>query len=553
VTTAVDIDYSDTSIYEDDTNGPLPGWVRAIRPHQANAVRDILAAYERGAEVVFLDAPTGSGKTLIAELVRRRLNTRGVYVCSDKALQRQFIRDFPEAKMLQGRGNYPTEFGPDTKTADDCTATNPSDSCDFCATACPYNMAKMAALGARLAVLNSSYFLAAANFAEAFTGERFVIIDEADTLEDVLLGFIEYKVPSWALHRASMEAPIKAARKPTLVKWLGEMAEAIDKDIARSVNIGIEPKLLRSMRSFVQQTRAVQGAIQRDIDAGTEAEDAGKWIRVYEDERSERAETLHMKPVLVQQWGARNLWRHAKRWLLMSGTIISSDEMVETLGLPFDYETVQVAMTFPVEHRPVVLAPIADMTFKAGDSEYRKMAYAIQQVCAQHDGDRVLVHTVSAKRAERIMEWIEKLGGLGKRRIVSYRSARERDSALDRYLKYPNSILFAQSMDRGIDLPGEACRVQIIAKVPFMSLGDRRVSARMHLPGGEDWYRVQAIRSVVQMTGRGVRSADDWATTYIFDAQFGRNLWRPPTRSLFPAYWQEAVDRGRDVRQFIEN
>jgi Rad3-related DNA helicase len=121
--------------------------------------------------------------------------------------------------------------------------------------------------------------------------------------------------------------------------------------------------------------------------------------------------------------------------------------------------------------------------------------------------------------------------------------------ALDRYLSRPGSILFAQSMDRGIDLPGEACRVQVIAKIPFPSLGDRRTAARLYLPGGQDWYTVQTVRSIVQMTGRGVRSADDWATTYIFDAQF-RNLWKQ--RSLFPAYWREAVDRGRDIRQFMQ-
>jgi Rad3-related DNA helicase len=207
-------------------------------------------------------------------------------------------------------------------------------------------------------------------------------------------------------------------------------------------------------------------------------------------------------------------------------------------------------MTFPVEHRPIVLAPVADMARNAGPDEYRKMAYAIQQVANLHD-DRILVHTVSRERAEKLMYEIEKLGGVGRRHMINYRSAKERDAALERFLKKPGSILFAQSMDRGIDLPGDACRVQVIAKVPFGSLGDRRTAARIHLPGGQEWYTVNTIRTIVQMTGRGVRSADDWATTYIFDAQFGRNLWRPNVRRLFPAYWQEAVDKGRDIRQFL--
>jgi ATP-dependent DNA helicase DinG len=543
--TTTTLDYTDLSIYERG-NGPLPRWITTIRPHQALAVEQIEQAYARGCEVVFLDAPTGSGKTLIAELVRRRLQTRGVYVCSDRSLQRQFLKDFPQAALLEGRGNYPTEHGPSDKTCDDCTALTPDDACMWCDNVCPYKQAKVVAQNADLAVLNTSYLLAAANHTRTFTGEPFVVVDEADAMEDQLLGFVEYKVPKWVLKRTGLTPPIKAARKGTLIKWLTEAADVVAADIKVARGI-VEPKTLRGMQSFVASTRVLIQQLTADAAAGADEEDSGKWVRSYEDE-----DTLHMKPVLVQTHGVANLWRHGQRWLFMSATLISVDEMVETLGCPFDYEVVTVPMTFPVEHRPIILAPIADMAYKAGADEYRKMAYAIQQVCNAHDGDRVLVHTVSGDRARKLIEQIEQLPGkLGKRRIVSYRSGKERDLALSQYLKTPGAVLFAQSMERGIDLPGDACRVQVIAKVPFPSLGDRRTSARLRLPGGEDWYKVQSIRSIVQMTGRGVRSAEDWATTYIFDSQFSKNLWRPPTRSLFPEWWREAVDRGRDVRQFI--
>ena len=541
MTATTTIDYADLDIY-----GTLPAWVTQIRPHQAEAVRQIIEAYEAGADVVFLDAPTGSGKTLIAELVRRRLDTRGVYVCSDKALQRQFARDFPDARVLQGRANYPTQHNP-AKTADDCTSTGPTDPCNWCDSQsdCPYGIAKQAALRSRLAVLNSSYYLAAANYVNLFTGEGFVVIDEADTLEQVLLGFIEYRVPGWVASRVPL--PKKGARKATIIGWLQEAAQVIDRDL-NQLRSTLDPQRVRQMESFISQTHYLKQQLERDVQAGEDAEDSGKWIRVYDD--GDRL-TLHMKPVLVAAHGTRNLWRHGKKFLLMSGTLISTDEMVDTLGMPLDYATVTVPMTFPVEHRPIVIAPIADMKRNADDDEYVKMAYAIQQVANLHDS-RILVHTVSKDRAERLMHELDRLGGVGKRPVIGYRSAKERDYALDRYLAKPGSILFAQSMDRGIDLPGDACRVQIIAKVPFLSLGDRRTAARLHLPGGQDWYTVQAIRTIVQMTGRGVRSADDWATTYIFDAQFGRNLWKPNLRTMFPSYWREAVDRGRDIRQFIK-
>lgn len=541
-----EIDFAALSTYIQ--RQPLPSWVTELRPHQVKAVAEIVQAYEDGADVVFLDAPTGSGKTLIAELVGRVLDLKRVYVCSDKSLQAQFERDFPRAVKLMGRGNYRTQHGPSDISCDDCTSLMPGDSCRWCdhSSSCPYTVMKDRALAAELAVLNTAYFLASTNYTGAFTGREFVVVDEADVMENVLLGFVEFKVPKW-MHRIVGPAPKKGAHKPTVATWIENAADAVFEDVRRQRN-SLEAKQIRSMESFAQQARDVAKALRKDVDAGDEDETAGRWIRVYDD----GDDTLHLKPVLVGPFAVRNLWRHARKWLFMSATLVSVDEMVDTLSLPLDFATVTVDMTFPVENRPVILAPVASMTHRADDDAYRAMAFAIQRACELHPGERVLIHTVSRRLAARLIEEVEALGGLDGRRIVEYRSARERDMALRTYMKHEGSVLFAQSMTRGIDLPGDACRVQIIAKVPFPYLGDKRTSARMHLPGGQSWYSVQAVREVVQMTGRGVRSATDHATTYIFDAQFSRNLWRPTTRRLFPAWWIEAVDRGRDTREFIE-
>ena len=80
-----------------------------------------------------------------------------------------------------------------------------------------------------------------------------------------------------------------------------------------------------------------------------------------------------------------------------------------------------------------------------------------------------------------------------------------------------------------------------MAKVPFPYLGDPQVSKRMHMPGGKQWYAVQTVRTIVQMTGRGVRSKDDWCATYVLDSQFGSNIYKRHKR-LFPEWWREAVE-----------
>ena len=88
--------------------GTYPAWLTEFRPHQLTAAKQILEAYGRGADVVLLDAPPGSGKTIIAEMVRQAMGVNGTYVCHGLSLQDQFLGDFNYSCTLKGRRNYPT-------------------------------------------------------------------------------------------------------------------------------------------------------------------------------------------------------------------------------------------------------------------------------------------------------------------------------------------------------------------------------------------------------------------------------------------------------------
>lgn len=59
------------------------------------------------------------------------------------------------------------------------------------------------------------------------------------------------------------------------------------------------------------------------------------------------------------------------------------------------------------------------------------------------------------------------------------------------------------------------------------------------MPGGDNWYQSQAIKTLIQMSGRAIRHADDKATTYILDSQFTDNMWSK--KFLFPRWWTEAI------------
>jgi Rad3-related DNA helicase len=95
------------------------------------AIEEVVELYRRGLRIALLEGPTGSGKTIVAEAVRRALGLPGLYLCARKALQDQAAGDLPYAVVLKGRANYPTlnypewfalpPKHPDRLTCEDCT------------------------------------------------------------------------------------------------------------------------------------------------------------------------------------------------------------------------------------------------------------------------------------------------------------------------------------------------------------------------------------------------------------------------------------------------
>lgn len=522
----------------------LPAWFEQFRDHQRVAIREILCAYEEGVECVVLDAPTGSGKTIIGEAVRRILQLCGspsrqtTYICSSKALQDQFVKDYPYAKVLKGRSNYPTtKFperfgGKDGLSCADCTKSpGDADSCLWCDKVyeCNYERAKHDALAGSLAVVNTSYFLSECNGPGRFSRGGFVIADESDCLEKELMGHVEVRISERRLKGYGLGVPKYVTKEDSWAEWAEEAYEAIHGSPPK----GLNPTSLMDIREAQRHVRLVG-----KIDGLRKGLATGSWV--YTGDR----EAVAFKPVMVSDLGQSRLWKHGDRWLLMSATVISADEMLESLGWDDEksWRLVKVPSTFEPENRKVVVWPVASMTYKEKESSWPKLLDAVDFGCRRHTQDRVLIHSTSYDLTRYLYEGLSAAGLDEDRPLFAYYSADQKDLALNRFLTSPASILIAPSLDRGVDLPGDACRVQFICKVPFLNLKDKQVSARLYGGGraGKIWYAVNAIRTIVQMTGRAVRSEEDYAVTYILDGQFVSNLWANHKR-LVPEWWKEGL------------
>lgn len=506
--------------------GPLPEWVKLIRPHQWEAYCEIMWHLDGGKKVVFLSAPTGSGKTLLGEMVRRSFGGAAMYTCTTKTLQNQFEEDFPYASVIKGRSNYRTLNFPNAEwiATDLCEQTAPLDKCKYCTPGeevCPYKVARDNAERSPLAVANVAYLLAEGNSHHTrFAGRRLVVVDEADSLEEELMRYIEITISPRMQKLLGLTPPDKKTVADAWQPWVEEVAVPKVRLKLSQMRGVTDPKDIR-LRNTLNRLLDKLEAVSLD----------DTWVYTGYDQ-----DQITFKPIMVDTMAQEYLWHLGRQWVLMSATIISAQQMAEDLGLEDDeWAIVEVPSTFPPDNRPIYVEPVANMTAKEQDTAWPKAAERVRQIVDWHD-ERILVHTVSYKLAEYL---VDKVGS----RAITYRSASEREQALDRFRQSPNGVLIAPSFERGIDLPYDQCRVVVVAKIPFPYLGDKQVSKRLYSRGGQGWYAMQTVRALVQMTGRAMRHADDECEIYIIDRQFVSNIWKKQ-RHMLPAWWKDALEMG---------
>ena len=517
----------------------------SFRSHQTETIEKLMASKKK---FLLLQAPTGAGKTLLACAFQRLTKAKALYVPVTKSLQAQFMSDFsrlsnktPYASELKGRQNYPTRLYPKrfphihtglcTKKRERhcrwcCRGDCGGDDKCLAEKDCLYERAKKQALASQVACVNTSLLLTEANFVGRFSGWELVVLDEADCLEGELMGFIEISISGRLIERLHLTPPRFKTKEEAWIDWIGN--QALPRLSSRLLELqsayGVQE--LREEEELQRLEHKLQFALREIPQA--------KWVLQAEDwERGPWA----FKPVFVSRYADHQLWRHGKKFLLMSATILSPQQMVRDLGIPEgEWDFVDLPSNFPASRRPIFALNGPNINYKNEAVSRPATIRLLDKVLARHTSDRVLVHTVSYSLSQIILNTSKH-----KERMLSYSSSSGRQGALDKFRNGPaDAILVACSMTRGLDLAYGAARCAVIVKVPYPSLGDNQVSARLYASKvGRSWYAVNTVREIVQASGRVMRAVDDYATTYILDGEFSR-LYKE-WKFLFPEWWRAAL------------
>lgn len=296
--------------------------------------------------------------------------------------------------------------------------------------------------------------------------------------------------------------------------------------------------LEEELQAELEQSAASWTALGADLEHLAEAADRD-WV--YWRTAGGRGVELHGAPVSVGEHARRLVLGRPSATVLTSATLAAGGDFhftAERLGLGehhrMPYHAVSYPSPFPLERQMRVWVAPAD---RPGD-EAEAIAAVVEALATT--GRNQLVLFTAHDRLRRVRERLRER--LGPEQVLL---AQEWDGPAtrvsERFREHRGAVLLGvQSLWEGVDFPGEALEILVVAKLPFSVPDDPMVEARaerLRERGGEP-FRDDAIPEAVlrfrQGVGRLIRRADDRGVLVVCDARLATASYRRPFLAALP-------------------
>ncbi|HUG96386.1 MAG TPA: DEAD/DEAH box helicase family protein, partial [Nitrososphaera sp.] len=405
-----------------------------IREKQKSALADIESAIKSGYRQIFLEAPTGFGKTPVAIAVARYLESS--HICTaTKDLQTQYRRDFPFVVEVKGRGNFPCivkedmgleescDYGPCVKddgydcayktrmmdykvegegTIREIVKLDPfaerkyikdlqskSKIVELEWRPCHYFHQKWIGAKSSHTVYNYRYFLSDLFYAGSTQKRNLLILDEAHQLESEVGDFKSFTIRRNMLPLLKMQMPDNKIEE--IETWIDfcielkekmfEFAERAERIIERSnQNVMTEPFTEKNLIDTRERETSLAAAID-DMKAKKD-----NWIvsnRQYD--ASNQLQKVALVPLDISGYFDPILDKGTVT-LFMSATILSKDNLCKTAGLePDKVRFIRIEESdFPVKNRLIHMKNTAWLNAKTMGESMPKIVNAVDEIMSKH-------------------------------------------------------------------------------------------------------------------------------------------------------------------------
>ena len=460
----------------------------AWRPHQEETTEWVL----RQKGPVFLEMPTGSGKTAIATA----LGSKGsvIALMQTKMLQEANYGDTYGWDVLFGRGNYPCAMMGARVTGDECAFPQDMHTCPASGH-CEYLQMKEMAKGSSRAALNYAYYMSARWPRQQ--GSTYLVMDECDTLPETILEKagttvtdkqrMQFDLPAFPSIHSDATVGLGPDPVPLSMRWLSQAIGTLKRNLGSLSDAAPGSNESHSSLRMQRLLNKLQATFQ-----AMEDEPADWFIRSGAAARS--FNTQNQPGFVARPLTARH---HAHLWiaeaekmnLMMSATIGEPATLAAELGTA-DYSHMAVPSVWPTESRYIWApknAPAIGM--KATEIDYVRqaemMADAIHGCPPEWSGVALMTRKSEAPLvAHRLAKF-----DLGDRVWVPPQTSTNEQSRLweERKRKVPGSIMLSWAHWRGWDGLDE--KMLFILKTPYPSTASEYERTRQHYDGKMYFWR----------------------------------------------------------------
>ena len=549
-----------------------------FREGQREVIEAICNHYLQDPEgTIILDAPTGSGKSLIAMWsahVLKELGKRGYLVTSDLMLQDQYEEDFKRLGLnwpsIRGVDNYECDVNGLPFSLADCKMKGIGYEAAEklpCWNTCGYLQGRKRAKELPVALFNYSYYLIQRNYVEdkmqeqdreiPFPQRDFVFFDEAHKVDNIVQSHFSPRIDRTTtkifkeVNRFIQKQAIGAA-------WVTEsrIADLVDrlmreddhqelmKHIGEFRGIAVVYRKVRSAALKQSKSRFKGGDVPKEWQTFFGRMDRLKDIWCKFDDYHDIIKELGTDAIVINRKETETqflcleeaimidkfLQKKSGFKVFMSATLgdIKSFAKHTSMG---NARVIRMSNNFDYKKSPVVFINRHKLSFREREQNLPKVVKVLDKILDKHKGQSGIIHAGS-------YQFMNEINAQSKHsfNFITYDVAKERQGAIRNFNEQDGKILVGPSLLEGLDLKDDKSRFQIFFKVPYPSLGDPLVKAKMAaFPGWYDWKTGIAIQ---QGAGRSIRSKDDWAVTYILDACF-RSLINK--EGFFPPSFEERL------------
>lgn len=525
-------------------------------PGQYEAIEQSVKSILKGTQHTILSCPTGVGKSVIAitahnvlnELRQRHGSTTTAILATTKGLQDQYNKDFPDLIDLKGKSNYFCFHNiSEGYNSPKCIEKLKSKQC--AKEKCQYVITRDAWSAKKAAkTTNSSMMIASKNLIPVHEPLDLMIIDECHEIDKVI---INQSVLKFNINDYPESTSYYTDFLLLYNKIISLIKSSYPTEGAFNLNDRLEGMKLEELKGFYNNVAKLIRQVTSSIEMApndykwviikNELEDLQEKLDyfvnplyetmewVFDIEHDDRMnEFLLLKPIKSNGVLSRTkLFSKSECYLHMSATVGGIETYCDNLGIS-DYEYIEIDNPIEVKRRQVILTNLNALN---RNTPTNIIINSIVPIIKSESGNGI-IHTVSFKLANDIYYNVP--FDIKKRMIVS----NNREEIMDFLKRKSNGIVLSPSVETGYDFKGDLARWQIIAKVPFLNLGDNYTKTRLNKSG--QWYAREAVLRVVQACGRIVRGLDDYGTTYIIDENILRLI--SDNSDMFPEWWIEALD-----------